>query len=47
MILIKAVLVFLKCFIQNAVYFINKTKAFVVGTTDVRFGFFFGFQRMH
>lgn len=39
MILIKAVLVFLKYFVQNTVYFINKTKAFAVGTTGVR-GFF-------
>lgn len=39
-ILIKVVLVFVKYFIQNAVYFINKTKAFAVGTTGVRVFFF-------
>lgn len=38
-ILIKAVLVFVKYLIQNAVYFINKTEASAVGTTGVT-GFF-------
>lgn len=41
-ILIKAVLVFVKYLIQNAVYFINKTEASAVGTTGVT-GFFFCF----
>lgn len=45
-ILIKAVLVFVKYLIENAVYFINKTEASAVGTTGVRV-FLFCFQRIH